>query len=79
MTGERVWTFDPQDITSASPGTAPTFVGNPLDGVRTVTDARRLAGHFVQEIRRDADHATFWDRDAEDLLTGPVLAAAVAE
>lgn len=79
MTGERVWTFDPQDITGNNPCAAPTFVWNPLDGVRTVTDARRLAGHFVQEIRRDADHSTFWDRDAEDLLTGLLLAAAVAE
>lgn len=28
---------------------------------------------------RVAGHATFWDRDAEDLLTGLLLAAAVAE
>jgi type IV secretory pathway TraG/TraD family ATPase VirD4 len=74
MTGERVWTFDPQDITGAVQG----FAWNPLAGIATVADARRLAGHFIQEIRRTGDHADFWDRDAEDLLTGLLLAAAIA-
>jgi hypothetical protein len=44
-----------------------------------VVDARRLAGHFIQEIRRHADAGDFWDRDAEDLLTGLFLAAAVKQ
>ncbi len=45
--------------------------------ITTVADARRLAGHFVQEIRRSHDRGDFWDRDAEDLLTGLLLAAAL--
>ncbi len=72
-TGQRVWTFDPQNITRAAQGMA----WDALAGVTTVADARRLAGHFIQEIRRHADSADFWDRDAEDLLTGLLLAAAV--
>ena len=72
-TGEQVWTFDPQEITRAGQ----RFVWSALDGVATVADARRLAGHFVQEIRRSADRGDFWDRDAEDLLTGLLLAAAL--
>jgi type IV secretory pathway TraG/TraD family ATPase VirD4 len=72
-TGQRVWTFDPQRIT----GTEQTFVWDPLAGLASVEDARRLAGHFVQEIRRVHDAGDFWDRDAEDLLTGLLLAAAL--
>ena len=74
-TGQRVWTFDPQHIT----GTTQTFVWDALAGVTTVADARRLAGHFTAEIRRTPDTGDFWDRDAEDLLTGLLLAAALAE
>ena len=72
-TGERVWTFDPQGITRQ----AQSFVWNPLAGLGTVEHARRLAGHFVQEIRRVHDSGDFWDRDAEDLLAGLLLAAAL--
>ena len=48
-----------------------------LAGVTTVADARRLAGHFTAEIRRSPDVGDFWDRDAEDLLTALLLAAAL--
>lgn len=72
-TGERVWTFDPQGIT----GEPQAFTWNPLTGLGTVEHARRLAGHFVQEIRRSHDSGDFWDRDAEDLLAGLLLAAAL--
>ncbi len=72
-TAERVWTFDPQNITKRPQ----TFVWNTLDGISTVADARRLAGHFIQEVRRAKDSGDFWDRDAEDLLTGLLLAAAL--
>ncbi len=72
-TGQPVWTFDPQAVT----GTEQGFVWSALDGVTTVAAARRLAGHFIQEIRRTADTADFWDRDAEDLLTALLLAAAI--
>ena len=72
-TGEQVWTFDPQQITRGKQ----TFAWDALAGVTTVADARRLAGHFIQEVRRTADAGDFWDRDAEDLLTGLLLAAAL--
>jgi type IV secretory pathway TraG/TraD family ATPase VirD4 len=77
-TGQQVWTFDPQQIT----GTPQAFVWDALAGVRSVGDARRLAGHFIQEIRRTGtgpggEGRDFWDRDAEDLLTALLLAAAV--
>jgi type IV secretory pathway TraG/TraD family ATPase VirD4 len=72
-TGQPVWTFDPQAVTGTDQG----FVWSALDGVTTVAAARRLAGHFIQEIRRTADTADFWDRDAEDLLTALLLAAAL--
>ncbi|WP_158220367.1 type IV secretory system conjugative DNA transfer family protein [Kineosporia sp. A_224] len=72
-TGERVWTFDPQSITRRPQ----TFTWNPLAGLASVEHGRRLAGHFVQEIRRSHDSGDFWDRDAEDLLAGLLLAAAL--
>jgi type IV secretory pathway TraG/TraD family ATPase VirD4 len=72
-TGQQVWTFDPQQITPDPQ----FFAWDALAGVHTVADARRLAGHFIQEIRRHADSGDFWDRDAEDLLTGLLLAAAL--
>jgi type IV secretory pathway TraG/TraD family ATPase VirD4 len=72
-TGEQVWTFDPQRVTRGEQ----SFVWDALAGISTVADARRLAGHFIQEVRRTADQGDFWDRDAEDLLTGLLLAAAL--
>lgn len=72
-TGEQVWTFDPQEITRGQR----SFIWDALAGITTVADARRLAGHFIQEVRRTADQGDFWDRDAEDLLTGLLLAAAL--
>ena len=72
-TGEQVWTFDPQEITRGQQ----SFVWDALAGVGSVADARRLAGHFIQEVRRAVDQGDFWDRDAEDLLTGLLLAAAL--
>lgn len=72
-TRERVWTFDPQHVTH----TRQDFAWDALDGIDTLADARRLAGHFLHEIRR-ADTSDFWDRDAEDLLTALILAAALS-
>jgi type IV secretory pathway TraG/TraD family ATPase VirD4 len=75
-TGERVWVFDPQQITY----TERTWWWNPLRGVRTVEDAHRLAGHFVQEIRTGTRQTggDFWTAAAHDLLTSLLLAAALA-
>ena len=45
-TGGRVWLFDPQHITYQPQ----TWWWNLLDGLRTVEDAHRLAGHFVLTV-----------------------------
>jgi type IV secretory pathway TraG/TraD family ATPase VirD4 len=76
-TGERAWVFDPQQITY----TERTWWWNPLRGVRTVEDAHRLAGHFVQEIRSGTRQTggDFWTAAAHDLLTSLLLAAALAD
>ncbi|HEY6793072.1 MAG TPA: type IV secretory system conjugative DNA transfer family protein, partial [Kineosporiaceae bacterium] len=73
-TGQRVWVFDPQQITYAEQ----TWWWNPLRGVTTVEEAHRLAGHFVQEIRGGSRHvgSDFWTSAAHDLLTSLLLAAA---
>lgn len=71
-TGSRsVWTFDPQRITHGEQG----WWWNPLAGLRTVEQAHRLAGHFIQEIRSES-HTDFWTSAAHDLLTSLILAAA---
>ena len=75
-TGERVWVFDPQQITYA----LRTWWWNPLRAVTTVEEAHRLAGHFVQEIRGTGRQtgSDFWTAAAHDLLTSLFLAAAVS-
>jgi type IV secretory pathway TraG/TraD family ATPase VirD4 len=73
QTGQRVWVFDPQSIT----GVPQSWWWNPLAGVRSVEDAHRLAGHFVQEVRGDRGDRDFWTAAALDLLTGLLLAAAL--
>lgn len=71
----EVWVFDPQDLA----GEPCTWWWDPLEQVRTVSDARRLAGHFAAGSRaagsrRDA----FFDSAGEDLLANLLLAAAVS-
>jgi len=71
-TGQRVWVFDPQDIT----GTERNWWWNPLAAVTTVEEATRLAGHFIQEVRGEKAGKDFWTSAAHDLLAGLLLAAA---
>lgn len=68
----QVWTFDPQRIVHAPR----TWWWDPLVGVTTIEDADRLAGHFIAEVLSEKD--PFWSRAAAELLSGVLLAAAVA-
>ena len=68
------WVFDPQGIAR----TPRKFTFNPLSFVREVTDADRLAQHFVQELSDDAKGQDFWAKAAADLLGSLLMAAAVS-
>ena len=72
-TGGRVWLFDPQHITYQPQ----TWWWNLLDGLRTVEDAHRLAGHFVLTVA-DEQRRDLWGPAAQDLLSALFLAAASA-
>lgn len=72
-TGERVWLFDPQQVTHQGQ----EFWWNPLTEVRGVEDAYRLAGHFVLTIDDDSKK-DMWGPAARALLSQLVLAAALA-
>ncbi|WP_432976775.1 TraM recognition domain-containing protein [Dactylosporangium sp. CA-233914] len=69
----RVWVFDPQAITRVGQ----RWWWDPLTSISSVEDAARVAGHFVQPLRRDRGE-DFWLLAAEDLLTSFFLAAAVS-
>jgi type IV secretory pathway TraG/TraD family ATPase VirD4 len=71
QTRERVWVFDPQEITPAQQD----WCWNPLQYVSTYDSALRLARHFIQEIRQEGSD-DFWISAAGDLLTALLLAAA---
>jgi len=68
---EEVWLFDPQHITYQRQG----FWWNPLEGLSTVEDAHRLAGHFVLTVD-DPQKKDLWGPAAQDLLSALFLAAA---
>ncbi len=77
-TGERVWIFDPQRVAFGKRD----FYVDLLDRLRvTPTDeeARRLASHFIQEVKGSTKQGSqdFWVSAAEDLLSSLLLAAAV--
>ena len=72
-TGGRVWLFDPQHITYQPQ----TWWWNLLDGLHTVEDAHRLAGHFVLTVA-DEHRRDLWGPAAQDLLSALFLAAAAA-
>jgi type IV secretory pathway TraG/TraD family ATPase VirD4 len=69
--GSRVWLFDPGNITYQQQ----TWWWDPLDGLTTVEDAHRLAGHFVLTID-DPQKKDLWGPAAQDLLCALFLAAA---
>ena len=69
----EVWVFDPQAVA----GQEPTWWWNPLEGIDTITQARRLAGHFAASSRAPGAHRdAFFDPAGEDLLANMLLAAA---
>ena len=70
-TGQRSWLFDPQGITH----TPQQWWWNPLQGISTVEDAFRLAGHFVLTVD-DGQNKDLWGPAAADLLCAFILAAA---
>ncbi len=72
-TGGRVWLFDPQHITYQPQ----IWWWNLLDGLATVEDAHRLAGHFVLTVA-DEHRRDLWGPAAQDLLSALFLAAASA-
>ncbi|GAA0965398.1 TraM recognition domain-containing protein [Actinocorallia libanotica] len=68
---KKVWLFDPQHIAYQRQG----FWWNPLEGLTTVEDAHRLAGHFVLTVD-DPQKKDLWGPAAQDLLSALFLAAA---
>lgn len=69
----QVWVFDPQSLAEEPC----TWWWDPLEQVRTVSQARRLAGHFAAGSRiPGATRDAFFDTAGEDLLANLLLAAA---
>ncbi len=71
LTGETVWTFDPQRIAHARQ----SWWWNPLRDLTTVAEGNRLAGHFVATV--EDDRRDIWGPAAKELLATLLLAAAV--
>lgn len=68
-----VWNFDPQQVV----GQAPTWWFDPLAQVRSITDAKNLASHFVTGTRSaNAKTDAYFDTEGERLLSAVLLAAA---
>lgn len=79
--GSRTFVFDPQGVAAEEP----TWYWNPLAWVDANSDgcemrAARLAGHFADsDSGSDSRNDAFFDPEAEDLLAGLFLAAAIAK
>lgn len=79
--GSRTFVFDPQGVA----GEEPTWYWDPLSWVDAHSDgcemrAARLAGHFADsDSGSDSRQDAYFDPEAEDLLAGLFLAAAIAE
>ncbi|MEU1980413.1 TraM recognition domain-containing protein [Nocardia sp. NPDC019395] len=77
--GSKTFVFDPQGVAAEEA----TWYWNPLDWVDAHSDgcemrAARLAGHFADgDSGSDASNDNYFDPEAEDLLAGLFLAAAV--
>ncbi|MBT8227812.1 MAG: type IV secretory system conjugative DNA transfer family protein [Dactylosporangium sp.] len=68
-----VWVFDPQQILDQPR----RLWWNPLGGIRTITDARRLAEHFAAAEREPGIHRdAFFDPSSAELVANLLLAAA---
>lgn len=77
--GSATFIFDPQGVA----GEEPTWFWDPLSWVDARTEgcemrAARLAGHFADDDAERDQTDSFFDPEAEDLLSGLFLAAAVA-
>ncbi|GGK39714.1 type IV secretory system conjugative DNA transfer family protein [Nocardia camponoti] len=80
--GSRTFVFDPQGVA----GERATWFWDPLAWVDHLSDgcemrAARLAGHFADSEADSGDNSgedSFFDPEAEDLLAGLFLAAAIA-
>ncbi|MGV9676695.1 type IV secretory system conjugative DNA transfer family protein [Nocardia sp. NPDC003482] len=79
--GSRTFVFDPQQVA----GEEPTWYWDPLAWVDAQHEgcemrAARLAGHFADsDSGSDAKSDSFFDPEAEDLLAGLFLAAAIGQ
>jgi len=72
-TGQRVWTFDPQQIARAQQ----VWYWDPLAELAGVEDAERLASHFVLTV--DDEHTRdIWGPAAAELLAALFLAGHLA-
>ena len=69
LTNVAPWVFDPQGVAR----TPQTWWWDPLDGITTVEEAERLAGHFIAEVEDEKD--SIWSKSATELLSGLLLAA----
>jgi type IV secretory pathway TraG/TraD family ATPase VirD4 len=69
-TGQRVWTFDPQQIAYVPQ----TWWWDPLADLTSVEEAERLAGHFVLTVD-DERSKDIWGPAAQELLAALMLAA----
>ncbi|GAA2194040.1 type IV secretory system conjugative DNA transfer family protein [Micromonospora lupini] len=70
----EIWVFDPQQVW----GQPQQMWWNPLGGIATITDARRLAEHFASAEREPGmQRDAFFDPSAEELVANLLLAAAV--
>ncbi|NHC16209.1 type IV secretory system conjugative DNA transfer family protein [Motilibacter deserti] len=72
-TGERVWTFDPQQIARVPQ----TWWWDPLRAVTTVEEAERLAAHFINVTGTDTKD-DIWKQSGAELVASLLLAAAVS-
>lgn len=70
VTGQRVWTFDPQSIAWAPR----TWWWDPLADLTSVEEAERLAGHFVLTVD-DERSKDIWGPAAQELIAALLLAA----
>jgi type IV secretory pathway TraG/TraD family ATPase VirD4 len=71
-----IWVFDPQQVW----GQPQTMWWNPLRGITTITEARRLAEHFAAAEREPGmQRDAFFDPTSEELVANMLLAAAVGD
>jgi type IV secretory pathway TraG/TraD family ATPase VirD4 len=70
----QAWVFDPQSIVFADQD----WWWPALDGVTTVEEAERLAGHFILNVD-DPQRRDIWGPGATELLSALLLAAGISD